>query len=546
MTAAPIATLLAKAAAHLEAFRPDEAASLARSAVEIDRTSLAGWRLLALACEAGGDLAGALSAYEAALALAPGDPDLLTRLGRIALELDLAGAAEGLLRQALAARQGDTSATCLLARALAAQARSDEAVDVLMAHLADHPDAPVAWDALGVLAGDRGDLVAARTCFTEALRLAPDFTAARFNAANLLITEGDSRSGLEALEGIPEVGLSPRERATLVFSRACARLRLGDLEGGWKDYAIRNDPGYPGSAEFDIPGKRWRPGAPLSERKLLIVGEQGLGDEVIFGGLLPDLLSGKDRPAALALAVEPRLTGLFQRSFPGVTVSAHTTQSVGGRRVRRLGEGWDAVDYSAWTPMADLLPVLRPDLESFRGGGDFLAADPDRIGDWRARLAGLGPELRVGLLWKSAMMSGSRGNAFAAFDAWRPVLEVPGVTFVNLQYGDCKDEVAFAWDQLGVKIRTPAGLDLKQDLEGVAAMSCALDLVVGVSNASFNLAAACGVPAWLITAPDAWTTLGSDVYPWYPQVRLFASRRAGDWDEVFRSVAEALAASSAG
>ncbi len=80
----------------------------------------------------------------------------------------------------------------------------------------------------------------------------------------------------------------------------------------------------------------------------------------------------------------------------------------------------------------------------------------------------------------------------------------------------------------------------------MAALSCALDLVVGVSNASFNLAAACGVPAWLITAPDAWTTLGSDVYPWYPQVRLFASRRAGDWDEVFRSVAEALAASSAG
>lgn len=545
MTVTPIATLLAQAASHLEESRPDLAAGLARSVVEIDRNSLAGWRLLALACELDGDLPGALSACESALALAPDDPDLLTVLGRIALEIGMAAAADGLLRRALAARPGDTNATCLLARALAAQARGDEAVDILMALLSEREDDPAAWDALGVLAADRGDLGAARTCFTEALRLAPDYTPARFNAANLLITEGDSRSGLEALEGIPEVGLSPREHATLVFSRACARLRLGDLQGGWKDYAIRNDSGFPGAAEFDIPGRRWRPGDSLSERKLLVVGEQGLGDEVMFAGLLPDLMTGDNRPASLALAVEPRLTGLFQRSFPGVSVSAHTTQSIGARRLRRLAEGRDAVDHSAWTPMADLLPVLRPNLEDFRGGGDFLAADPDRIEDWQARLAGLGPGLRVGLLWKSALMSGSRGNAFAAFDAWRPVLEVPGVTFVNLQYGDCKDEIAFAWDQLGVKIRSPAGLDLKQDLEGVAALSCALDLVVGVSNASFNLAAACGVPAWLITAPDAWTTLGADFYPWYPQVRLFASRQAGDWDEVFLAVGQALAAASA-
>lgn len=544
MTAGRIGALLTQAKSHLEAWRPDEAAGLARSAVEIDSTSLAGWRLLALACEAGGDLAGALAACEAALALAPGDPDLLTRLGRIALEMDLAGAAEGLLRQALAARPGDTSATCLLARALAAQARSDEAVDILMTYLADRPEDPVVWDALGALVAERGDAATARTCFAEALRLAPDFTTARFNAANLLISEGDAGGALQALEQIPEAGLAARERATLVFSRACARLRLGDLSGGWTDYAIRNDPGFPGAAAFDIPAPRWRPGDPFAGHRLLVVGEQGLGDEVMFAGLLPDLLSRKDRPATLSLAVEPRLTGLFRRSFPGATVFAHTTRTLAGRRVRSLPELPQPGQYSAWTPMADLLPVLRSDIAAFRGTGAFLIADPDRVSEWRERLSDIAPGLRVGLLWRSGLMSGPRGNGFAAFPAWEPVLKVPGVSFINLQYDDCAEEIAFARDRLGVEIRTPAGLDLKQDLEGVAALSCALDLVVGVSNASFNLAAACGAPAWLITAPDAWTTLGSDHYPWYAQVRLFASRRAGDWDKVFRSVADALAASS--
>jgi hypothetical protein len=126
------------------------------------------------------------------------------------------------------------------------------------------------------------------------------------------------------------------------------------------------------------------------------------------------------------------------------------------------------------------------------------------------------------------------------------VLGSPGVTFVNLQYGDCDEEIAFARDTLGVTIRTPVGLDLKQDLEGVSALSCALDLVIGVSNASFNLAAACGAPAWLITAPDAWTTLGAAAYPWYPRVRMFASRTFGDWESVFQSVADALAERGAG
>lgn len=544
MTGRGPAGLLDRAAAYLAGSRPGEAAELAQQAVELEPGSLAGWRLLALAREAAGDLPGALLAAESALALAPGDADLLGGLGRIALEMGLAPAAEGLLRQALAARPGDPATISLLARALAAQSRGEAAIDLLMAHLDASPQDAVGWDALGVQLADRGDIATARTCFAEAMRLAPDFTPARFNAANLRITEGDARGALETLETMPEAGLAPRERATLVFARACARLRLGDLQGGWKDYAVRNDPDFPGAARFDIPGRRWRPGDEFTGLKLLVVGEQGLGDEVMFAGLLPDLLARADHPAALSLAVEPRLVSLFRRAFPGAEVGAHQTVSQSGHRTRRLTDAPELEGYAAWTPMADLLPVLRPEVAAFRGGAPFLVPDPERVRDWRGRLEGMGTGPRIGLLWKSGLMSGARGGAFAGFAAWAPVLQTAGVTFVNLQYGDCTEEIAYARDRLGVEIHAPADLDLKQDLEGVTALSCALDLVVGVSNASFNLAAAAGAPAWLVSAPDAWTTLGADDYPWYPQVRLFASRRSGDWDRVFGDVAQALAAAA--
>ena len=143
-------------------------------------------------------------------------------------------------------------------------------------------------------------------------------------------------------------------------------------------------------------------------------------------------------------------------------------------------------------------------------------------------------------MWKSAKLAGDRRRQFAAFDAWAPVLRTQGTTFVNLQYGDCAEELAFAREALGVDIFEPPGVDLKDDLDEVAALAAALGLTIGFSNASFNLAGAVGAPAWLIAPAHAWTMLGTDRYPWYPQARVFTA--ADDWSTALRAVAEALAA----
>ncbi|MFM8374767.1 MAG: flagellar protein FlbA, partial [Phenylobacterium sp.] len=133
-------------------------------------------------------------------------------------------------------------------------------------------------------------------------------------------------------------------------------------------------------------------------------------------------------------------------------------------------------------------------------------------------------------------------QSFAPFQAWGPVLRTPGVTFVNLQYGDCGDELGMARRDFGAHIVTPPGIDLRADLDDLTALAGAVDLVIGVSNATFNLAAAAGVPCWLIAAPDAWTTLGTERYPWYPQARLYSCKRFGEWDAVMAAIARDLGA----
>ncbi|MCA6321276.1 MAG: hypothetical protein IM652_06505 [Phenylobacterium sp.] len=112
---------------------------------------------------------------------------------------------------------------------------------------------------------------------------------------------------------------------------------------------------------------------------------------------------------------------------------------------------------------------------------------------------------------------------------------------MNLQYDDCEAELQLARERFGVEIWHPPGIDLKQDLDDLTALSCALDLVIGFSNATFNLAAAAGAPAWMIAAKGAWTALGTDRYPWYPQVRLYQPAAFAEWGPVMDRVAGDLA-----
>ena len=102
-------------------------------------------------------------------------------------------------------------------------------------------------------------------------------------------------------------------------------------------------------------------------------------------------------------------------------------------------------------------------------------------------------------------------------------------------------ELAAAKRDFGVEIWSPPGIDLKADLDEVAALSCALDLVVGFANATLNIAAACGVPNYLISVPGAWTRLGTMRSPWYPATRVFLPPGFGAWDPVMTEVAEAVA-----
>ena len=314
----------------------------------------------------------------------------------------------------------------------------------------------------------------------------------------------------------------------------------GELGGGWDGYEARLDPHYADVTIFAVDKPRWSPERWIEGEQFLLIGEQGLGDEVLFASVAPDLIEALGPGGVLHLAVEPRLVDLFQRSFPAAKVWRHMTAKIDHHTVRAAAfDGQEAID--CWAPMASVLRRFRRRLDSFPSRAQYLTPDAARVQHWRDTLRALDGRT-VGVVWKSLVKATNRSRHFAPFEAWEPILRTPGVCFVNLQYGDSSEEIARARDAFGIDVWTPPGIDLKNDLDDLAALTTALDLVIGPANASTNIAAAAGAQTWLISMPGAWPRLGTEDYPWYPQMRVFIPPAYNDWTPAMNEIAAALAA----
>jgi len=535
-----ITPLLRRATAALEAEDSKRAADLALEALNLDERCGIAWHVLAIAREKVGDFRSAIQCYESALALSTDQADIANGLGRLAYRLGMKPLAASLLAIYRAARpdciQGANSLACVQRDLHDYSA----AIETLRPAIVTNPDSPLLWNTLGTVLAEQGDMATAVTFFDEALRFDPKHPHALYNRANAKLDLGDLDEALKDCDAAMALTRAPGDLAMMRLGRSVILLCSGRAGEGWDDYEARFDPNFVDLTQFAVDRPRWTPKSNLAGQSLLVIGEQGLGDEVMFANMLPDVLDALGPKGQLTLALEPRLVSLFQRSFPAARVGAHTTHKIDGHTIRQTPFLTDPQSIDLWTPMAVPLRRFRRSLDAFPARPSFLTADPDRIAHWREILAQR-PGLKVGVLWKSLKLDGARLRYFSPFEQWRPVLETPGVSFVNLQYGDCQAELDQARQTLGVEIWQPPGIDLKDDLDDVGALCLGLDLVLGPPNATSNIAAACGGAVWMISTPGAWSLLGTNRHPWYPQVRVFAPDRFNAWAPVMSDVAQALA-----
>ncbi len=160
--------------------------------------------------------------------------------------------------------------------------------------------------------------------YNEAVRLQPSFARGYHNLGYAYQHLGRLEDALANYEVALTHVTDPTERMEARHSRSICLIGAGQLEEGFREYEIRNNERFRAYVHHMIKAPRWN-GEPIEGLKLLLVGEQGLGDEFMFANILPDMMRELGPDGKLQVAVDPRLVKLFQRSFPQAEVAAMKT-----------------------------------------------------------------------------------------------------------------------------------------------------------------------------------------------------------------------------
>ncbi|MCH8045269.1 MAG: tetratricopeptide repeat protein [Planctomycetes bacterium] len=438
----------------------------------------------------------AVAAAEEAVHLRPQDAPLVDNLGHMLIEAGRPDEAAGALKRA--AELDPTSAKIHnnLGVAYYEMGRLDEAIRQSRKAIELSPHYAKAHNSLGLPLQEQGDVEGAIATYRRAVQLDPDYSDAQFNLT-------------------------------------LAHLLQGDFGRGWRDYALRTE--RRGQVRRKHPWPTWD-GASLKGKTVLVFGEQGVGDEVMFASCLGEVVQQADHCAARVIVeCDRRLAELVRRSFPKVTVYPR-------RKLSDLTWLAELERIDVCIAIGSLPMFLRRSLESFPRHDGYLTPDAQRCRFWKKRFDQLGPGPKIGISWRGGAQTVSANRRSTDLALWQEILATEGVCFVNLQAGDVTAPLEAVQRQLGVRVHTWPNINGQDDLDSLAAQIASLDLVISAQNTNVHLAGAVGVSTW-VALPLAydwrWMLQRSDS-PWYPSVRLFRQTRAGRWHDVFERLRIAL------
>lgn len=346
--------------------------------------------------------------------------------------------------------------------------------------------------------------------FGTALTIEPDNLDALSNIATIYSLTGNQDEAISAYEQC--LALTKNDSAfvdAIKYRMSFDLLRKGDLKQGWQmyDYGFKPVDTRSRSPKRHFPVPLWD-GHELKEERLLVWREQGLGDELLFFGALRDV---QKRVKNLIIECDTRLIKTMQRSFPDAVVRAESV-----RNAPQLPPLFDDFDYHV--PAGSLMSIFRNSIEDFRSTEAYIKPDPERTSEFKRRLATLPNRFKIGICWRSGILNAERNSSYTPVSDWEPILRLPNVDIINLQYGDCREELDNVQAHFGITIHQWDDLNLKDDLDGVFSLAACLDHVVSVTTAPSVMAAAVGTPTSVLMPRSAWTLFGSNEYLIFPKM----------------------------
>ena len=299
-------------------------------------------------------------------------------------------------------------------------------------------------------------------------------------------------------------------------------MQMGDFKAGWENYERRWGSRVFASPRLSTKHPQWERGLGLKHP--IVWTEQGIGDQILYASLIEALAHEVETVTVL---IDIRLSGLLQRGCKAnnVTFLPHNAKV-------KMSE------HDSHIPIASLGKyfIERVSDVPHYVSTEYMSSDPYRVEALRKELD-LGETFTVGLAWTSTApaIGAHKSVPLAAF---KPILDIPHLKFLNLQYGEAQKE---GIDYHPSLITTH--IDTFFDLENVAAMIELCDVIISPSCATVHIAGAMGKEVLLLDANKLWywnNRLGNESM-WYSGVKIFQRENMNaPWDLQLQQVKDEL------
>ena len=327
------------------------------------------------------------------------------------------------------------------------------------------------------------------------------------NYGNVLRESGDPAGAIPFLQR--SIQLAPAH-PTAQFNLAVAYLLAGDYARGWPQYETRWNYEHLAGTLPNYLQPRWA-GQDVQDKTVLVIGEQGHGDNIQFVRFVGDIAA---RGARVILTLNPSLKPLI----------------IGEAIPTILTDGDPLPEFDYWIPIMSIPAVIGTTVDNIASVQYYLTADTALQRAWQERL---GPKrrLRVGFCWSGRRDTWINRHKAMPFEVMLELIQRnPSYEWVNLQ-SDCTEQEEAELVAAGVTAY-PGAI---RNFADTAALLMHMDVVLSVDTAVAHLAGALGRPVWVMLSQYAldWRwLLDRDSSPWYTTARLFRQPVQGDWSSV--------------
>ncbi len=271
----------------------------------------------------------------------------------------------------------------------------------------------------------------------------------------------------------------------------------------------------------------WR-GESIRNKRILLLGEQGIGDSMMFATLIPKLAN---EGAIVSLAPGDRLASIYKRSFENLRILK--LKDFESKRVT-------ASDFDLQSPLGSICQYRFTSLKDYGQSSPILSADEAKTAKCRQRYFDGRP--LIGISWQG----GGKPNRVAIksinLKQLTPLLECEEFRFVSLQYGDDAPHLERYRKNSGIEVLHDDEIDPLKDMDGWLSQVAAMDAVISIANTTVHGAGGLGVPTMcLVSKKSDWRWIDPEVYQgcyWYPSVRASYQSHKGDWEPALATTLE--------